>query len=756
MPTRDRDGMPGPRVILKQLRALMAGRHSPQGRLDQIVRMIALNMVAEVCSVYLLRATGDLELFATEGLNPDAVHQTRMKVGEGLVGHIADTSRPLNLSDAPAHANFAYRPETGEEIYQSFLGVPILRGGLMMGVLVVQNLVKKYYSDEEVETLETVAMVLAEMNASADLLGDDEFFGEDLRSDAPLHLIGQSFADGLAMGHAVLHQPRVEVTNLFADDIELELERLEVALGELKSSVDDLLSAADKHLTGDPRDVLEAYRMFAHDRGWRNRMREAIIGGMSAEGAVERLQIETRARLSSTPDPYLRERMHDFDDLANRLLRHLMGYDPVPKLTRDAVLVARNLGPAELLEYDREKLIGVILEEGSAAAHVAIVARALDIPLVGQTPGAVDRIEPDDHVIVDGENGEVHIRPRTDVLEAYEHKFELRTARQARYEAQRGLDTVTLDGVRIELNINAGLIVDLPHLEETNAAGIGLFRTELQFMIGAHMPRLGEQTEFYRAVLEAAGDKPVIFRTVDLGSDKVLPYLPTEWEENPALGFRAIRLALARPGLLRYQIRAMLAAGAGKNLNVMFPLIAEVAEFVEARALVEKEIARLERKGRPLPREIKIGSMLEVPALAWQLGPLFANADFISIGSNDLLQFLFAADRANPQLVNRYDRLSPPVLAFLSDVVTKADRAGVPVSLCGEMAGDPLEAMALIGLGFRSISMPPAAIGPVKAMLRSLDAKNVAKEVARLATRGDRSVRADLVAFAEANKVVLS
>jgi phosphotransferase system enzyme I (PtsP) len=734
----------------------MAGRHSAQGRLDKIVKMIAVNMVAEVCSVYLLRSSGDLELFATEGLNLGAVHHTRMKIGEGLVGHIAENSRPLNLSNAPAHPDFVYRPETGEEIYLSFLGVPILRGGLMTGVLVVQNQALKNYSDEEVETLETVAMVLAEMNASADLLVDDDTIGDDLRSDAPLHLVGQAFADGIAVGHAVLHQPRVEVTNLFADDIEVELDRLEVALDELKSSVDELLNAADQHLTGDPRDVLEAYRMFAHDRGWRNRMREAVIGGMSAEGAVERLQIETRARMSSTKDTYLRERMHDLDELANRLLRHLMGIDKMPALTRHSVLVGRNLGPAELLEYDRDKLIGIVLEEGGATTHVSIVAKALEIPLVGRVPGAVDRIETDDHLIVDGESGDIHIRPRTDVLEAYVHKTELRLARQARFEAERVLEPVTRDGIHVDLSINAGLIVDLPHLEETNAAGIGLFRTELQFMIGERMPRLGEQTEFYKAVLEAAGDKPVVFRTVDLGSDKVLPYLPTEWEENPALGFRAIRLALARPGLLRYQIRAMLAAGAGKNLNVMFPMIAEVAEFVEARALVDKEIARLERKGRALPKSIKIGSMLEVPALAFQLDALLQVTDFISIGSNDLLQFLFAADRANPQLVDRYDRLSPAVLTFLDKIVKRTEAAGVPLSLCGEMAGDPLEAMALVGLGFRQISMPPAAIGPVKAMLRSLDTKAVAPVIEDLKSSGAHSVRGALEAFAAANKVVLS
>jgi phosphotransferase system, enzyme I, PtsP len=755
MPPIDRDLIPGPRVILKQMRTVMAGRHSPQGRLDQVVRMIAVNMVAEVCSIYLQRGSGELELFATEGLNPEAIHKSRLRPGEGLVGQIGKTHRPLNLFDAPADPHFFFLPETGEEIYKSFLGVPILRGGLFTGVLTVQNRTSRHYGEEEVEALETVAMVLAEAIASGGLMEGEELGGDDLRSDAPLRLKGHSFADGIAVGHAVLHQPRVEVTHLIAEDIDLELKRLEKGLEELKSSVDDLLLAADQHLSGEPKDVLEAYRMFAHDRGWRDRMREAVMGGMTAEGAVERLQIDTRARMSNAPDPYLRERMHDFDDLANRLLRHLMGYEIIPKLTKDSILVARAMGPAELLEYDRGKLIGLLLEEGSQTAHVSIVAKALEIPLVGRAAGAVDRVEPDDTIIVDGESGEAHIRPTADVLEAYNHKRERRTKRQARYDADKELEAVTLDGHKIDLNINAGLLVDLPHLDETNANGIGLFRTELQFMIGARMPRLREQTEFYKAVLDTAGDRPVVFRTVDLGSDKVLPYLETEYEENPALGFRAIRLALARPGLLRYQIRALLAASAGRRIRLMFPMIAEVAEFVEARELVDKEIARLARLDRKLPSEILIGSMLEVPALAFQLDALFKQADFISIGSNDLLQFLFASDRANPQVADRYDRLSPPVLSFLSEVVAKAQRAGVSISLCGEMAGDPLEAMALIGLGFRQISMPPASVGPVKAMLRSLDAAKVECLIAGLKERGDHSVRSNFLEFATRNGVDL-
>ncbi len=755
MPQKATSGVVGPRRLLRDLRAAMAQPLSTQGRLDAIVEVIAQNMKAEVCSAYLLGSTDTLELFATKGLNPGAVHETRMKLGEGLVGHIALTEQSLNLQDAQSHPNFAYKPETGEELFKSFLGVPILRGGRLLGVLVVQNSKERTYSEDDAEALQLVAMVFAEMIASGDVIGSDETHAGDLRRDASWRCHGTALADGIAMGHAVLHQPRVEVTRLIADDVDQEVLRLEEGIDALRDSIDEMLMADDLALVGDSMDVLEAYRMFAHDRGWRDQLLESARGGLTAEAAVEKVLADTRARLVRSPDPYLRERLNDFDDLSNRLLRHLIGSKNLQKLPDDAILVARFMGPAELLDYDRKCLRGVILEEGSPTAHVTIVAKALDVPLVGRAAGAVDRIEPEDPVIVDGEHGEVHARPKADVVDAYRHKVELREQRQARYIADKDLPAVTLDGEEINLDINAGLLVDLPHLQETGASGIGLFRTELQFMIGATMPRLNVQRDLYRSVLDAAEDRRVVFRTVDLGSDKVVPYLHTEPEENPALGWRAIRLALDRPALLRYQIRALLQAAEGRELNLMFPLIAEVAEFQAAKTLVDREVEWLRRLGRPLPVSTKVGTMLEVPSLIWQLDALLPCVDFLSIGSNDLLQFFFASDRGNPKLAGRYDPLSPAVLTMLKQVVEKAAANHVSLSLCGDMAGGPLEAMALIGLGLRRISMPPASVGPVKAMLRSLDSKDLCGTLNRLILGPDHSLREALKDYARDHKVVL-
>jgi phosphotransferase system enzyme I (PtsP) len=733
----------------------MASPLSTQERLDTIVNDIANYMNAEVCSAYFKKNNDTLELFATKGLNPEAVHKTHLSLGEGLVGQVAKKVELLNLQDARAHPNFAYRPETGEDLFHSFLGVPLLRGGRLLGVLVVQNQSERIYGQQDVEALQTFGMVFSELIAAREILVTDESSDEALRLDAPARLKGEALADGIAIGHAVLHQPRVEVTRLVADDIDAEQGRLEEAVASLRNSVDEMLLSDDLKLVGEPKDVLEAYRMFAHDKGWLSRMGEAVSDGLTAEAAVEKVLADTRVRIANSPDAYLRERLNDFDDLSNRLLRHLIGAGNLPQLPEDGVVVARFMGPAELLDYDRSKLKGVVLEEGSPTAHVTIVAKALDIPLVGSAAGIVDLVEPGDGLIVDGESGDVHVRPRQDVLDVYHHKVELRSAKQAQYLADRDLPSVTKDGISIDLDMNAGLLVDLPHLEETKATGIGLFRTELQFMIGSTLPRLNVQTDIYSKVLDAAGDRRVVFRAVDLGSDKVLPYLETAKEANPALGWRAMRFALDRPGLLRYQMRAFLAAASGRSLNVMFPLIAEVSEFKAAKGELDKEIARMERLGRELPTSIKVGTMLEVPSLAWQLDSLLPLVDFVSIGSNDLFQFLFAWDRGNPKLTGRYDPLSPPALSFMKSVVAKAAEHNVPLSLCGEMAGSPLEAMALIGLGFRRISMPPASVGPVKAMVRSLNVGDLKGLVESLTEGPEHSVRQRLVEFAGQNNVVI-
>jgi phosphotransferase system enzyme I (PtsP) len=727
----------------------MAVHESAQARLDKVVVLIASNMVAEVCSLYLRRRDGSLELFATEGLNPEAVHNTHLKPGEGLVGLIAEQAEPMQFPDAKQHPAFSYRPETGEEIYHSFVGVPILRGGHTIGVLTVQNRTRRTYSDEEIEALQTTAMVLAEMIASGGLVS--EVVSAEPRREVAARLTGVPISEGVALGHVVLHEPRIVVTRLIAEDVELERRRLGQAIEELTGQIDSLLERGDMARAGEHREVLEAFRMFAHDHGWRRRLDEALLTGLTAEAAVQRVRNDTRARMLRMPDPRMRDRLHDIDDLSNRLLRLLsggVGTAATGSLPQDAIVVARTMGPAELLDYDRQRLRGLVLEEGGAASHVAIVARALGIAALTQVKGVLEAVEPGDAAIVDAEGGELHLRPTQEVVSAYADKVRFRARRQAQYAALRTVPSVTLDGERVALHINAGLLFDLPHLDQSGADGIGLFRTELQFMISATFPRLEQQTRLYKAILDAAGDRPVVFRSLDVGGDKVLPYFRGSHEDNPAIGWRAIRMALDRPALFRTQIRALLRAAAGRELRVMLPMIADVSEFKAARSLIDREVTILKRHGRPEPKTLMVGAMIEVPALLWQLDRLLTLADFASVGSNDLLQFLFAADRGNTRVAGRFDPLNPAVLKALKLIVESAKKHDVPLNLCGEMAGKPIEAMALIGLGFRSISMAPASVGPVKAMILSLDTGNLAQRLDELLESKDTSLREELKSFA--------
>lgn len=718
-----RDAAGGPRVLLKKLRELMAEPLEPQERLDRIVRDIASNMVAEVCSLYVLRADSVLELYATQGLNPSAVHLAQLQVGQGLVGTIAASARPLNLSDAQKHPAFTYLPETGEEIYHSFLGAPVLRAGRTLGVLVVQNRTMRTYREDEVEALETTAMVIAEMIAAGGLTRLTRP-GLELDLSKPVSIGGLSFNEGVGLGHVVLHEPRIVVTNLFNEDSEKELARLESALGSLRLSIDDMLSRRDVAFEGEHRAVLEAYRMFANDRGWVRRLEEAINNGLTAEAAVEKVQSDMRARMLHMTDPYLRERMSDFDDLGNRLLRQLMGRAPddiAAALPKDSIIVARSMGAAELLDYPREKLRGLILEDGAATSHVVIVARAMGIAAVGQVKGAVSMAENGDPIIVDGDEGTMHLRPQQDVELAYAEKVRFRARRQQLYRELRDKPTATKDGVKIDLLMNAGLLVDLPQLVESGAGGIGLYRTELQFMVASTFPRAEAQERLYKDVLDAARGKPVTFRTIDIGGDKVLPYFKdVQQEENPALGWRAIRLTLDRPGLLKTQIRALLKAAGGRELKVMLPMVTELGEIAQAREIIDKEVRHLSRFAHMLPNTMKVGAMVEVPSLLWQLDELMSAVDFVSVGSNDLFQFVMATDRGNSTLANRFDPLSVPFLRTLKQIADAGKRNNTPVTLCGELAGKPISAMALMGLGYRSISMSPAAIGPVKAMMLEL------------------------------------
>ena len=744
----------GLRVIMRRLREIMAEPADGQTRLDKIVHQVAGHMVAEVCSIYLKRQDGSLELFATEGLRKEAVHRTHMKRGEGLVGRIAEDGELINLSEAQAHPGFSYRPETGEEIYHSFLGVPIVRSGIVLGVITVQNKTQKEYSEDEVESLQTTAMVLAEHLVSGDVAGVNSAVEYSRRIS---HMInGESLSEGIALGHAVLHEPRVVVTQLLSEEPEVEEANLETALQKLAEWIDTALERGDMGGAGEHREVFEAYRLFAHDKGWRRRLKEAIKRGLSAVAAVERVQNDTRARLPKTADAYWRERLRDLDDLSDRLQRLLMGqpatsaHDTLPA---DTILIARTMGPAELLDYDRTKLRGLIVEHGGSSSHVAIVAKALGIPAIGEAERIVERVDPGDAIIIDADAGQAHIRPTTEVIRAYADKVRFKARRQQQYSALRDIPAVTADGCSISMQINAGLLVDLPHVAEVGADGVGLFRTELQFMVSSTFPRLDRQTRIYKQILDAADGKPVVFRALDIGGDKVLPYLRAHSEENPALGWRAIRMSLDRPGMLRTQVRALLRAHAGREMRLMLPMVSNLDELRQAKALIEREVGLL--ANREPPSSLAVGIMLEVPSLLFQLDEVLPEVDFVSVGSNDLMQYLFAADRTNARVSRRYDSLSPSMLRVLQLIVQATGRHKVPLTLCGEIAGRPLEACALIALGFRGISMAPASIGPVKTMILSMNEAKARKRMGELLQSDVRSIRDDWQAFARETGVEL-
>ena len=746
------------RRLLRRLRDIMARSGTAQERLDRIVRVIAAEMVAEVCSAYIMRAGEVLELFATEGLRPEAVHRTRLRVGEGLVGVIAATARPLALADAQSHPNFAYRPETGEEIFHSLMGVPILRSGRVLGVLVVQNRTLRHYTEDEVEVLQTIAMIVAELATGGDLINPLEIAQSPGGGMLPLRLVGVRLNGGLAVGPAVLHEPRVVIRQVVAEDVDTELVRLRRAVSVMREAIDDLVATSREFGVGEHHDVIETYRMFAADRGWVTRIADAIRSGLTAEAAVQKVSDDTRTRMMQVSDPYLRERLFDLDDLANRLQQHLSGRPPSAawaELPPEFILVASAMGPAELLDYARRRITGLVLEEGSPTAHVAIVAKAFDIPVVGRVNEATSRIEAGDIVVVDGDHAQVLIRPSADIQQSVATAVEARTRRRAFYETLRSAPPITRDGIEIKLLLNAGLLLDLTQLSATGAEGVGLFRTEFPLMVRDTFPAVEELTEFYQRVFEQVEQRPVVFRTLDIGGDKVLPYLPHAMEDNPAMGWRAIRIGLDRPAMLRQQLRALIRAAEARTLFVKFPMVAEVAELERARTLVDVELARAAKEGRVLPASIKIGVMLEVPALLWQLPALCERIDFLSIGTNDLLQFLFACDRGNPRLAERYDPLSAPMLALFREVIAHTQTAGVPLSMCGDMAGNPLEAMALIAIGFRTLSMAPTSIGPVKTMLRSLDARAAADYLDEIGGRPDHSLRPKLEAYARDHDIAL-
>jgi phosphotransferase system enzyme I (PtsP) len=714
---------PSPLALLRDVRDVMTGTGSPQHRLDRLVLLIADRLRSEVCSIYLLQPGQVLELHATAGLNSSAIHATRLAVGQGLVGEIAANATPLNLADAQSHPKFVYRPETGEERFHSFVGVPILTNHQVLGVLVVQSGKARNYTEEQLEVLQTVAMVIAELVVGQSLVDQVALTREKRVSSLSHSFAGQSLCGGLAKAPAVLHRPQIRIKELVTDDPEREEVRLLEAIAALQEGVQKLIQSSDP-LSSAHAEILETYQMLAQDRGWKNSIVQAIHTGLTAEAAAKKVMEDLHVRLEQAQNPYVRERISDLEDVTTRLLHHLTGVSYTSahsRLPEAFILIARSLGPAELLEYGQDRIKGLVLEEGSAASHIAIIAKMMDIPVVAGLRDATDIIQPGDVVVVDGDHGEVFVRPSDDLEAEISELLRLRAQRDAQYQALRGKSALSLDNQRVKIMLNIGLNMNARELAAEDIDGVGLFRTELPYLTASHFPTVESQQLLYAGIIRQSHGKPVVFRTFDIGGDKPVPYIHIPPEENPAMGWRATRIGLDRPMLLRRQFRALLLAASSHTLHVMFPMIATAEEFHATRALLAMEHQRLISAGETPPQAIKLGIMLEVPSMLFELPHLLPYLDFISIGSNDLLQFLYAADRANDQLTRQYGGLRSSVLGMLRHVVAQCAEAGVEVSFCGDMATRPLDAMALLGCGIRSLSVAPRAIGPLKAMISSLD-----------------------------------
>ena len=735
------------RILYRDLRAVLKeGESDTDQALQAIVELLAAHFKSDVCSLYEIDNTpGLLVLKATKGLRPEAVGRTTLRIGEGLVGSVAQGLQTLSLEDAQLDARFVFRPETGEETYHSFLGVPLIRAQVLLGVLVVQHCEPRRYGIEEIEGCETVAQFLSEILNQ----GPSETIASNRQpGQASLRIAAVALNPGLAVGRVVHYLKDIVIRRWRSDDPAAELVRLKAALQDLEDSISALLHlpriAADLEMS----EVLEADLMLARDKGWCEKIEAAIGRGFSAEAAVQNIREDLRKRMGAISNDYLRERLLDLDDLSYRLLAKLTdeeiqqepgGFPP------NSILVCRSLGVSELLRVGQSGLAGLVVADATPSSHIAIVAASLKLPALGQALSALTELHEGDRIVLDAINGQLIARPSDSIVTQYDANISARRARDASERSKPFLPCQSRDGVAMQVMANAGLLIDLDEIVRSGADGIGLYRTEIAFLIRDQFPSVEDQARLYRKIYDRMKDKPVVFRTLDVGSDKKLPYFDAHQKEfNPALGWRAIRIGLDHPEMLCEQLRALLLAADGRALRVMLPMVSEVEEFAIARSLLMTLLDDFVNDGGKKPARIEIGTMIEVPALLWDLERLFEIVDFASVGTNDLFQFLTAADRNNPKTDTRFETLKPTNLRILTTIAETAARFEKPVGVCGEIAGTPLGLIAFVGCGFRSFSMAATRIAPARSVIRALDVAVVEERIQALATAPVSSVRDEI------------
>lgn len=685
--------------LMESLRLLMAKEMSPNKRLDMLLTLLCETLYMPTVVLYMMRPGDVLECCKMVGRSVEL--PSFIRLGEGIIGQVAlDRKMILDCSKSAKH--------------KTMLAVPVVRGNEVLAVLTLLSKKTEFLTQDIIDAVQNVSMVLAEF------LMDSETEKNKFSplKDVPVSKVyeGVGMVRGFAIGEVMLHR-HVEIEGpLLATHPEHELKRLNMAFSRVQGTIRRRLARVAN--SSEEKELFESYLLFLNDPDWKTKIVGAIMTGLSAPAALQKIGDEMLEKMRAVSDSYIRERARDFQGLTMRLMSALMHKKHKKKLNGSKILVADTLGAAELLEYDLKHIKGIIVEDGSQTSHIVIVARAYRIPLLGGVKMATRLFEDTVLVAVDTTAGKVYVRPSDEVLDDLKTRQNLWKKTQTLQNKGRDKPCVTRDKIPISLMLNLGVSGAWDKLPV--ADGVGLYRTELLFMASKTLPDLHSQADAYKRALVLAKNKPVVFRTLDIGSDKVLPYFEKQNEENPAMGWRSIRMVLDRRALLRTQLQALLQATVGKTLYVMFPMITNVSEFVEAKRTLELEVQNAIACKEKLPASIKVGTMLEVPALLFQLDYLLPLVDFISVGTNDLAQFMFAADRTNPQISKRYDVLSPAFLKTLKHIVDYCNKYHVKCSVCGEMAGSPLDALALLGIGVRTLSLSPDALPAVKTAIRSL------------------------------------
>lgn len=728
-------------TTLRRIVQDVAAASSFQEALRIIVHDVREALGTEVCSIYLLSPEGDRYLFvATEGLNQDAVGKLSLTLDQGLTTLVAERAEPINLENASHHPRFHYIPEIGEEPFNAFLGVPVIHHRRVIGVLVVQQRQERRFDESEEAFLVTLSAQLATVMAHAEATGEiQRLFDAQTGKVSEVRDVmfrGVAGAPGIAIGNAVVMQPPASLEGVperEAEDVTTELMVLDRAINAVRADIRRIGEEFAQSLPREELALFDAYLHMLDDNALAGDMRDRVRRGIWAQGALKQVIREHVRRFEAMEDPYLRERGADVKDLGLRVLAYLQ--DIRARKTQfppDTVLVGHEVTPSMLANIPPEHLKGIVSVRGSGSSHVAILARALDIPAV---MGAVDLPIADldgQPMIVDGFYGEVFLNPSTHLEQSYEDLISQERAFAVELEDLKALPSITLDGWRVELWVNIGLTGDISRSLDRGAEGIGLFRTEVPFMTKESFPTEEEQRVIYREHMEAFEPRPVTMRSLDIGGDKALSYFPIS-EENPFLGWRGIRVTLDHPEIFMVQARAMIKANAGLRgeLRIMLPMISSMSEVEEAKALIHRAYIEVLEEGVQVKQPL-VGVMVEVPAAVYQARELARRVDFLAVGSNDLTQYMLAVDRNNPRVADLYQETHPAVLGALLEVARAAHREQTYVGICGELAGSPVGAVLLLAMGYHVLSMNATNLPKVKWVIRNIKRKDARRMLARV------------------------